>query len=351
MERQIRDADRERATQGRKSIGRHHIHELALQQDREKVVRQTKLRAAGFLPPIKVSIKDRIGKLVPDIPRENSQVKNFGADVFKKRKDERERRTCNHCGVREHIRINCPDIPKEEEPNKRQPENSTDLGTKSTKRALADAPLADRPVSARTAATEYAAGRGLGRGGGRGGGRAGRGTGRGVNPNNPHMTLDAQCAYCGKVNHTEAQCWSKNLHLRLGANMARLEEEGAAADRHWEANHQAHERRQQRLKQERDRREEAREEVTEEDNDNSRYQFMMQSGQRIASLDNMPIYTYGRRPTHEEEIDFQLAMMEGEIANGQRMAGDQPRQVPLQLDSPTSPDTDRELQWLLADST
>ena len=81
LERQIRDADRERATQGRKSIGRHHIHELALQQDREKVFRQTKLRAAGFLPPIKVPIKDRMGKFVPDVPRENNQDKNSGADV------------------------------------------------------------------------------------------------------------------------------------------------------------------------------------------------------------------------------------------------------------------------------
>ena len=133
--------------------------------------------------------------------------------------------------------------------------------------------------------------------------------------------------------------------------MARLKEEGATADRNWEANHQARERRQQRLEQERDRREEAREAGAEEDIDKDRYQFMMSSVQQGADHSQMPVYTYGRRPTYEEEIYFQLALMEDEIANGQRIAGDQPRQVPLQPDSPTSPGTDRELQWLLADST
>ena len=129
--------------------------------------------------------------------------------------------------------------------------------------------------------------------------------------------------------------------------MARLEEEGATADRHWEANHQARERRQQRLEEERDRREEAREAVAEEDIDKDRYQFMTRSVQQGANRSKMPVYTYSRRPTYEEEIDFQLALMADEIANGQRVAEEPQMQIPEQPNS----DTDRELKWLLADST
>lgn len=98
---------------------------------------------------------------------------------------------------------------------------------------------------AKTAATHGGYGRGNNKKAGRGGRQAGTGAGRGVNPNNLHMTDGAQCAFCGIWNHTEAQCWKKHKHLRLGANMMQLKDDAAANDREWEAAQQARERRQQ----------------------------------------------------------------------------------------------------------
>ena len=166
---------------------------------------------------------------------------------------------------------------------------------------LSEVPSTDRPVYARTAATENSSGRGSGRGGEREGGRAGRESGHGVNPNNPHMTLNTQCAYCEKVNHTEVQCWSKNIHLRSSANIAQLKDEGATTDRQWEVNHQARELRQQRLEQERDNREEERE----NNEDEERFQYMLTDPEQLpfakVKLLRDP---RGMHPTCDEEMEY-----------------------------------------------
>ena len=113
----------------------------------------------------------------------------------------------------------------------------------------------ERPIYARTASTDGGRGRGYGRGGGRAGGRGGRTGGRGVNPNNPHMTENATCAYCHVPNHTEQQCWRKIPHLRPGANLATARHVGFNNDREWEAEHLAREQRQKALEEARDQRE------------------------------------------------------------------------------------------------
>ena len=99
LERQIWGAERDRATQGRRPLSRLHIHLMALQDERDNVVEQMILRALGLLPPAKLPTKDRFG-----IP----------ANYPRKRKAERERRTCNQCGIHGHIRMNCPDLPPKE---------------------------------------------------------------------------------------------------------------------------------------------------------------------------------------------------------------------------------------------
>ena len=60
LERHIEDAKRIRKADGRRPLNRHHIHDLALQQDREIVVRQTKRRAARIVSTPKLSIQDRL---------------------------------------------------------------------------------------------------------------------------------------------------------------------------------------------------------------------------------------------------------------------------------------------------
>ena len=47
LERQIHDVERQRRADGRRHINRHHIHDLALQQDREIVLRQTRQSQAS----------------------------------------------------------------------------------------------------------------------------------------------------------------------------------------------------------------------------------------------------------------------------------------------------------------
>ena len=119
---------------------------------------------------------------------------------------------------------------KEEMRNKKRPSLENDAKT-------------ERPVYARTVATDGGRGRGYGRGGGRAGGRGERNSGRGVNPNNPHVTENATCAYCHVPNHTEQQCWRKNPHLRPGAILAAIRQIGLTNDREWEAEHLAREQR------------------------------------------------------------------------------------------------------------
>ena len=196
LERLMQDSERRRTEEGRRPLNRHHIHEMALRQDREIIIRQTRLRAAGIVSAPNPPMNERLTHKLGDRLGEPNKDKNVTRAAPKGRTDERERRTCNNCLERGHLMKDCTnptaDKVKEEMFNrKRAQENDT---------------KSERPVLARTAATEAARGRGNGRGGGRAGGRGGRGAGRGVNPNNPHMTENATCAYCHTPNHTEQQC-------------------------------------------------------------------------------------------------------------------------------------------------
>lgn len=64
--RQIRDAQRTRAADGKRPLNRRYIHELALQQDRETLVQRSKLRAAGLIAP---PIHDRTGDRLESVGR------------------------------------------------------------------------------------------------------------------------------------------------------------------------------------------------------------------------------------------------------------------------------------------
>ena len=246
LQRQIHDVERNRRTDGRRPINRHHIHDLALQQDREIVLRQTRLRSAGIVSAPKPSIQDRLSNKMANRLGEQGKEKGETINPNRGRTDERERRTCNNCLVRGHLMKDCvnptADKVKEDMLNKKRPSLENDVKP-------------ERPVYARTATTDGGRGRGYGRGGGRTGGQGGRTGGRGVNPNNPHMTANVTCAFCHVPNHTEQQCWRKNPHLRPGANLAAVRQIGLANDREWEAEHLAREQRQKAMEDARDQRE------------------------------------------------------------------------------------------------
>ena len=213
------------------------MHEMALRQERESVLKPTRLRAAGIVPTSRVPVHDRLASKSANRRGDQPKDKDPSNNPNRAKVDERERRTCNNCLVRGHLAKDCtnPTADKVKEA----------LYQKSLKRASAEEEVKlDRPVLARTAATESGRGRGYGRGGGRTGSRGG---GRGINPRNPHMTENATCAYCHTPNHTEEQCWRKNPHLRPGANLAAVRQGGLINDREWEAEHLARERRQRAL--------------------------------------------------------------------------------------------------------
>ena len=58
LTRDIKAAERERDIHGYEPLTRYEIHTLALRQDREDVIEQTKLRAVGLT---RVSVKERLG--------------------------------------------------------------------------------------------------------------------------------------------------------------------------------------------------------------------------------------------------------------------------------------------------
>ena len=212
------------------------------------MLKQTRLRAGIDSTP-RVPVQERLAGKFANRRGDQPKDKDPSNNPNRARYDERERRTCNNCHVRGHLAKECtnPTADKVKEA----------LYQKSLKRSLVENEVKpDRPVLARTAATESGHGRGNGRGGGRTGTRAG---GRGINPRNPHMTENATCAYCHTPNHTKEQCWRKNPHLRPGANLAAVRQAGLRNDREWEAEHLARERRQKALEDARDERETQRE--------------------------------------------------------------------------------------------
>ena len=60
LERQMHDSERRRTEEGRRPLNRHHIHDMALRQNREIIVRQTRLRAVGIVSAPKPPIQDRL---------------------------------------------------------------------------------------------------------------------------------------------------------------------------------------------------------------------------------------------------------------------------------------------------
>ena len=109
-----------RLPRGRLAVGRHHSHEMALQQDREKVVREKKLRVARLLPPAKPPMKERLGDTFVDRLGEQGRERIPRADYPKKKKNEGKRHKNNQCGVHGYIRKDCPDLPPKEGGGKRE---------------------------------------------------------------------------------------------------------------------------------------------------------------------------------------------------------------------------------------
>ena len=164
LERDIQKAERRRDEDGRRHLNRHHIHDMALRQERESV-----LRAAGIIANGRVPIQDRLTNKFANRLGSQPKDKDPANDSNQARPDERERRTCNNCLTRGHLAKDCtnPTADKVKEA----------LYLKSLKRSSVENEIQpDRPVLARTATTEAGRGRGYTRGGGRAGGRtAGRG--------------------------------------------------------------------------------------------------------------------------------------------------------------------------------
>ena len=60
LERDIQEAERRRDEDGRRHLNRHHIHDMALRQERERVLKRTRLRAAGIISNGRVPIQERL---------------------------------------------------------------------------------------------------------------------------------------------------------------------------------------------------------------------------------------------------------------------------------------------------
>ena len=80
LERDIQEAERSRDADGRRHLNCHHIHDMALRQERENVVKQTRLRAARIVSAPKIPLKDRLtNKLanrLGDQGKDNGQPNN-----------------------------------------------------------------------------------------------------------------------------------------------------------------------------------------------------------------------------------------------------------------------------------
>ena len=155
--------------------------------------------------------------------RNKIKESNHKDDTPKDRSHDREKRTCNNCGVRGHIARNCP-----------SPLSSTPKVLDKVDRKR-HAPVADgkSPVRPRVSledrlgppnAPPPRASRVKGKGG----------SSKGVNPRNPHMTEGAVCSHCGILNHNADQCWTLHPSLnpfmkRANAMMARVQREGQRA--------------------------------------------------------------------------------------------------------------------------
>ena len=104
---------------------RHGNHELALRQDRERVVEQAKLRPVGLS---KSQLGDRARNRRQHKANEEGRDQSPPLNPLERR-TKGERRTCNICGVRGHLARNCtvplshhhPIPDRKEAEKKRQP--------------------------------------------------------------------------------------------------------------------------------------------------------------------------------------------------------------------------------------
>ena len=218
LDRDVRHRERKRVKDKKNPLTRYEIHDMVLQQQREKVIELTKLRAVGLMqksdkpePPTRRLPKEREEGAAPDY---QSQLPRH----------ERETRICNNCGKKGHIMRNCRLPPKErateDRPEKRQLP-TTDEGP--SKR-----PLSERLGAGRDPPVQQS---------------EEKSTGKHVNPKNVHQTANAVCTFCGKPNHTAAQCWKANPHLAPFPKKATAMMVGGAqarnSDHIWEAEQMA----------------------------------------------------------------------------------------------------------------
>ena len=102
MNKDVRDDERDRVGKGLEPPTRYEIHEMILRQMREKVVALTKLRAVGLSQPQDAK---RAGL------REQAKLREEGGHQdphhAAPKADNKEKQTCNNCGVKGHIARNC----------------------------------------------------------------------------------------------------------------------------------------------------------------------------------------------------------------------------------------------------
>ena len=253
IDRDVRDLERKRMNRGLDPLSRHEIHDLVLRQAREKAVEETKLRAVGMS---NFQNSERSGR------RNRTREENVNRDQPQNDKD-RERRTCNSCGVRGHIARDCPTPSTTgkkdaEKGDRKRPSTASDDKSSGKPRLSLEERLGTPNPPPKS-------------------GRRNNSGARGVNPKNPHMTEGAVCTHCGIINHNADQCWTLHPELnpfmkRENAMMARVQREGENALKSIRAEQGAREERNKRYNDER--LEQEKEDRVEEDDD-ERSQFMV----------------------------------------------------------------------------
>ena len=245
---------------GPEPLSRYEIHEMILRQMREKVVELTKLRAVGLSQPQDAK---RAGL------RKNAKLGEEGGQPehqVAQRAENKEKRTCNNCGVKGHIARNCTSpttlgesAPEREDKKRQQIETEEKLPTPPRLNAhYRLGPPRGTPAIR---------------------GRGGNYGGRPVNPRNPHMTEGVTCTHCGTINHSAAQCWTLHPKLcphpkRTNAMMAQHEKDDMAAYRVWQTEQHARKERCRRYEEEREKKELLRADKEDAQMDGGNNQFM-----------------------------------------------------------------------------
>ena len=226
LAREIREEERYRLERQKRPLTRHHIHEMVLRQNRESVIADAKLRAAGLLP--RIPIKDRLGERLDVRINKPSTQPGYTPNP----------RVCHRCGQPGHVKAQCRDG---RGPEYKNPQNDN-------KRSFSDSPNPNLPIArARTAATDGATNQAARQSNG------GRGSG---GNKRAHLTPGTICSHCGVKNHTADQCWrlhpdQKPPPRHVQANYAATERRGRQADREWEAQQLARQRRSEQYEEER----------------------------------------------------------------------------------------------------